>query len=963
MYTAVEDTSPSTSCVSCQHTQANLDSWGRTASQILVNNPIGPVEVDSSYDTDGRLYTQSHPYSGSGDPNNVFETFSYDALDRQISTKHPDGQAQQVFFGPNVVNVGGLTSQQGLASTYGYGYPQVSEDESDNLRQQWLDGFGRIIEVDEPNASSGSLTSSPLVTNYLYDAGDRLTQVIQGGQTRSFAYDGLGRKISETTPEGGTVTFSYNTSGTGLCSGDPSNVCTRTDARGVISTYTYDHGNRLTGVAYTVPGGQNIAPMPNVCTTAPNGTAANVCYFYDQGGAAANAIGQLTEMADPTGSESYSHDANGRVTQLTKVISGQTYTIGYQYDAGGDVTQITYPSGRVVQQAYNQVGQLCQIAPSAANCTPGSSYYADNFSYNSPGKLTGFNYGNGVTGTFYYSPDRTQLTYMAYAKGNSTLFNLQYSYEQNSQYSPPCSHGTTGNNGSVQCITDNVDSGRSVGYGYDPLQRMNSAKTCGSSAFPQWGLAESYDRFGNRWGQSVTAGTAPAPQLTFGINGPDSSTTNQPIGYTYDPSGNMTVEPAGPNTMTYDGENRMTAYNNIAGYTYDGNGLRVAKSASGTATVSIFSGSSVLAEYDNGAAPSAPSREYVYGASGLLAMFSGGATTYYHQDHLGVRLTTDANGNVASQQGTFPFGESWYQSGAENKTVFTGYDRDSESGLDYALARYYDSSTGTFCSADPLDGSPGDPQSWNRYPYGRNDPIDVTDPSGKSWWSTLLIDAGVAALAYFAPEIAPALFSTTTATTTTATAGSIWGETNSTILETGDSSSAFWMTTAVTSSTVSGMDLALTAGTMAAMANPPQSPQTPPTPPMPQTPKKNCPPVPAHPKGVDVDANIRTTEALNASEPNSSGPATWWVNQVKTRGAWDYKTQGIQYDDFGNFNYGATGVVFNFSFNTLKSGAVFARLVKNPLQQLKNNGLSNPAQKNEMIRQGMQYKQNNCGHF
>jgi RHS repeat-associated protein len=191
--------------------------------------------------------------------------------------------------------------------------------------------------------------------------------------------------------------------------------------------------------------------------------------------------------------------------------------------------------------------------------------------------------------------------------------------------------------------------------------------------------------------------------------------------------------------MTYDGENRMTAYSGTAGYAYDGNGLRVAKSVSGgTTTVSIFSGSSVLAEYDNGAAPSAPSREYVYGGLGLLAMFSGGTTTYYHQDHLGVRLTTDASGNLLSQQGTFPFGESWYQQGAGNKTVFTSYDRDSESGLDYAMARYYNSTTGTFCSADPLDGSPGDPQSWNRYPYGRNDPINVTDPSGKSWWDDFL---------------------------------------------------------------------------------------------------------------------------------------------------------------------------------------------------------------------------------
>ncbi len=200
----------------------------------------------------------------------------------------------------------------------------------------------------------------------------------------------------------------------------------------------------------------------------------------------------------------------------------------------------------------------------------------------------------------------------------------------------------------------------------------------------------------------------------------------------------------------------MTAFSGSGGaasYTYDGNGLRVVKSLQGgTTTVSVFAGSSVLAEYDNGAAPGSPSREYIHGASGLLAMISGGATTYYHQDHLSVRLTTDANGNILTQQEHFPFGEPWYQSGANNEFVFTSYQRDSESGLDYALARYYDSRTGTFCSADPLAGSPGDPQSWNRYPYGRNDPIDNTDPSGKHWWNWLL-DAGAIAAMVWQPEI------------------------------------------------------------------------------------------------------------------------------------------------------------------------------------------------------------------
>lgn len=849
IYSAVGDSSPSTGCSSCQHTQTLLDTWGRTASQILVNNPIGPVEVDTSHNAQGEVESETHPYSGSSDPNHVSETYIYDALGRTALAIHPDAQRIQTLYGASVTTFGGPATQGGSTGSYGYGYPQLIMDEAGKGRQEWIDGFGNIIEVDEPSATTstqgtgsitlhegqeqeecfpigctwlydagsvsvtvfgenfsasydqydsgassiaeqlnasgivtatlygdsisvtaiapgansqitgscqseypqyfnclnpnvsgisggtGGLSSSPFVTNYIYDSGGRLTNVVQGAQARNFAYDGLGRKISETTPEGGAVTYSYVTSAGTLCSGDPSNICYRTDARGVVSTYTYDHANRFTGVTYTIPGGKNIASMPNACTTTPNGTSANVCNYYDQGGAAAHAIGQLTEMVDPTGSETYSYDANERIIRLSKNINGQTYNIGYQYDSGGDVTQITFPSGRVVQQAYNAIGQLCQIAPSTTGCT-GSNYYASSFSYNAPSKLLGFTYGNGVTATFTYAPARTQLSSLAYTKGTSTYFSLNYWYQQNSTN---CPHGTGGNNGAVQCITDITNSGRSASYSYDSLGRMISEQTTGSSGYPQWGLGQSYDRYGNRVSQTVTAGSGPSSSLSFN-NG------NQPNGYTFDSSGNMIVEPLAPsNDMTYDGENRMTAFQGGGGagtYTYDGNGLRVVKSVStGTTTVSIFSGRSVIAEYDNGATPSAPSREYIYNGggdtTGLLAMISGGATTYYHQDHLSVRLTTDGNGNVVTQDGHFPFGEQWYETGPANKWFFTSYDQDSESGLNYALARYYNSRTGTFCSADPLAGSPGDPQSWNRYAYGRNNPIGNVDPSGQSFWGDL----------------------------------------------------------------------------------------------------------------------------------------------------------------------------------------------------------------------------------
>ncbi len=66
---------------------------------------------------------------------------------------------------------------------------------------------------------------------------------------------------------------------------------------------------------------------------------------------------------------------------------------------------------------------------------------------------------------------------------------------------------------------------------------------------------------------------------------------------------------------------------------------------------------------------------------------------------------------------------------------FTGYYRDgSTTGLDYAQQRYYAPSIGRFTSADPYNASAAvaRPQSWNRYVYVENDPVNATDPSGLS---------------------------------------------------------------------------------------------------------------------------------------------------------------------------------------------------------------------------------------
>jgi RHS repeat-associated protein len=239
-------------------------------------------------------------------------------------------------------------------------------------------------------------------------------------------------------------------------------------------------------------------------------------------------------------------------------------------------------------------------------------------------------------------------------------------------------------------------------------------------------LSFTYDRYGNRTIQSVTAGNAPSNSVVV------SATTNRitTSGYSYDASGNMTND--GQNTLTYDGENRTITSSGSLGsgtYTYDGYGLRVTKVSGGTTTVSIYSRGNVIAEYQNGAAPTSPTNEYIYSGGQMIASVQSGLTYYFHNDHLSHRMRTNSAGAIQDQRATYPFGETWYATVA-GEWMFGNYERDAESGNDYAWARYDVNRLGRFSSPDPIRGTISDPQSLNRYAYVSNDPINHSDPSG-----------------------------------------------------------------------------------------------------------------------------------------------------------------------------------------------------------------------------------------
>jgi RHS repeat-associated protein len=169
-------------------------------------------------------------------------------------------------------------------------------------------------------------------------------------------------------------------------------------------------------------------------------------------------------------------------------------------------------------------------------------------------------------------------------------------------------------------------------------------------------------------------------------------------------------------------------------YIYDGNGLRVEKYsvADGTLYWRSIAGSTLAETNMSG---NVTKNEYIYFAGVGKAWWDGSGNLYYiHQDALGsTRTITQANGTVCYDADFTSFGQEIQHTSNCPSTYnykFTGYERDPETGLDYAFARYYNSRLGRFMSPDPLSGDVTNPQSLNRYTYVLNISTGLTDPFG-----------------------------------------------------------------------------------------------------------------------------------------------------------------------------------------------------------------------------------------
>ena len=231
--------------------------------------------------------------------------------------------------------------------------------------------------------------------------------------------------------------------------------------------------------------------------------------------------------------------------------------------------------------------------------------------------------------------------------------------------------------------------------------------------------------------------------------------------HAYDAAGNVTSD--GAHTYTYDGEHRLTQVDgggSIA-YGYDYANRRIKKVSGGAVTHYVWEGSEVLGEFNAGTG--AHLADYVQAGGRQVARLASGVVTWYLSDRLSVRLLLDNGGAVVGRQGHLPYGEEVGTSGQQEKRRFTSYERDAETGLDYAVNRYYAPGIGRFASVDPVldqartgkaggcgsgylanlpDQQRANPQHWDGYTYSLNDPVNKIDPLGLTCFSIFGEDIG-----------------------------------------------------------------------------------------------------------------------------------------------------------------------------------------------------------------------------
>jgi len=696
-----------------------VDVLGRQLlTQVRQNPSVFTFDTaETDYDVAARPWITRMPFSaGAGQTNSSSPATatSYDALNRVLQ----------------VIDGGG--------GTVTYNYPQndvyisVLSPSGENAKRRQLeyDALGRLTSVCEvtggyTNGPAGTCAQNTSYTgywtNYTYNALGNLVGVTQNAQattayrqTRSYTYDLMGRLTSETNPETANTAYTYTYDTDATCGTSSGDRVKRIDAVGNTTCYAYDKLHRLTSATYS---GSYAANTPNK-------------YFvYDA----------ATINTSPTTTMQQAKSRLAEAYTATSVSGTKITDLGFSYTVRGELTNTFQSTQHQSANYYNQLAQT-YWANGATNQLSGNIAGLPTFTYGvdpegRPQTASASSGQNPVTQTTFNTS--SQVTQVTLGSGDSDAFTFDpntgrmtnYQFNVNSQ--SVTSALTWNSNATLQqlAITDPFNSADSqtCNYVYDDITRLSSAN-CGSVSGTY-----AYDAFGNLDKSGSFSFQALYTNATTGQN------TNRYISIpgatvSYDANGNVLSD--GSHTYTWDAEGRPVTIDTV-GLTYDALGRMAEQNRSGAYTQIVYAPTGQklalmsAATLQKAFIPLPGNAQAVYASSGLISY-------YRHPDWLGssrFASTPTPPTTMYSDTAYAPFGEPYAQTGTTDLS-FTGQNQDTVAGglsgpYDF-LAREY-GPQGRWASPDPAGLAavdPTNPQSWNRYGYVLNSPLNYVDPLG-----------------------------------------------------------------------------------------------------------------------------------------------------------------------------------------------------------------------------------------
>jgi RHS repeat-associated protein len=658
------------------------------------------------------------------------------------------------------------------------GRATATQDPRGTVTRYVYDRLGRTTETIanyvNGTPSDGATVDDDLKSTYAYAVTGELVgycpaaQNVVGGCTPSsgsedqawrYAYDAMGRMVTQTPPVATTVTaldvsrWVYETGGRlqeECQTTTAATSCTTTGANR-RTAYTYDDlGRPLTTTLYS---GASAGSSRGGWTTAYNangdGQVATIAYtgtsMYNE------TAGVTVNQGTDTLTYAYVTSGNG-IGQLDTITRGATVLTDYAYNGDGTV------SSRVDREPYT---------PYTAHTTSFSYDWAKRnvnassatlietnatFGYRLDGLLATRGLPNSETFALAYDAAKRPLT-LTMANGNTV--GRTYDRDGNVVTDTRSFSGVAGDAG-----------GTTVTYGYDDMDRLIS----------ETGLATSrsyeYDHDGNR-----TKRVDGAVTTTFAYDRTDqliSLTSGSTRSFAYDRFGNQTTEAltgADQRTMAYDTGLRLislvTAGAVTATFTPDALGRQLKRTASGVTEWYGYLGTSetVWAVHDQGAGGWRSG--FDLGGATRIATTVGAATdpTYLVPDLLGSLVATETLASTA-------IAHAWRYDGYGQLLAKTATAPDLDIGFFGALdrspdgtplydigARYYSPSSGVWSQLDTVMGNAQDPRTMNRFLYAHSNPATLIDPSGHAARS--MTDGGSSGTTVAEKEADPEAFAST----------------------------------------------------------------------------------------------------------------------------------------------------------------------------------------------------------